>query len=130
MKKGFVFSTDIFFSALIIGFFLASFPGQVADTSFDELLLARQAQDLLNVLTPSLETMDSSEINDSLTMIFPANLNYSLTVYYYNVDGSENTSMAFGSSELEDFVSAAKVFVVTSSGNVTHLGWAEVKLWV
>ncbi|MBR9678507.1 MAG: hypothetical protein GOU97_04425 [Nanoarchaeota archaeon] len=129
MSKGFVFSLDVFFAAMIITFFLATFPSQEYETHYDKLMLLKQAQDTLNVLTPSLQSMNPSTINDSLKELIPPNLNHSLEVLYYNPDNSLNQSINLGDPVTTDFVNARRVFLVTSEGNITLLGKAEMRLW-
>lgn len=123
MKKGFVFSLDVFFAALIITYFVTTFPSQQQGSSFDELALLVRGQDALSTI--ALESNNESLINESLQELVPEAY---LKVDYYLPNHSLNHSITIGEEPDQSFVKAERLFVTTNSGNITLLGVAEVRL--
>lgn len=137
--RGYVFTLDTIFAALILVSFAAVLATLTpkADTATCELGMQRQAHDILAVMDKGyvLNSLDQDQIRETLDKAFPEATEWRMRVDYYKNDSTLAHQGSFEISRNEDSleegrsVSATRIFVIIRDDVVANFGVAKLSLW-
>lgn len=137
--KGFIFTLDVTFAAIVLALFLLTlvyFSGTLKTNNYDLYTLQKLGGDTLIVLDKSnvLSTLNETIIENKLNNMLPDNYGWNMGIYSYTYsngfDLSKNMSLGSDYTNVKQVVETDREIPIFENSHVVYYTIVRLRLWL